>query len=97
MDCEENIQNGFAGNDLWVKFDRHHLGMAGGAVANTLVVGVWIVSPGITAGNVANTLELNVGRVEAPETTAGESEFFHCSHKLSPVVFHSTDERYGAA
>jgi len=55
------------------------------------------VPPGIAAGNVANTLELNVGRVEAPETTASESEFFHCSHKLSPVVFHSTDERYGAA
>ena len=48
MDGEEHLEEGFVGNDAWVKLDFHHLGVAGGAAANRLVGRMGVVAASVS-------------------------------------------------
>ena len=45
---EKHLEEGFVGNDAWVKLDFHHLSVAGGAAANRLVGRMGVVAASVS-------------------------------------------------
>ncbi len=77
VDREEDLKEGFVGNDGRVKLDFHHFSVAGGAAADGVVGGVGVMTAGVGRKRRLNTMDLFVGTFDAPEASAANDHTFH--------------------
>ena len=83
MDGEEHLEEGFVGNDAWVKLDFHHLSVTGGAAANRLVGRMGVVAASVSGEGRRNTVDLFVRAFNAPKASSTHDHAFHGLRKTT--------------
>ena len=77
VDGEEDLEEGFVGDDAWVKLDFNHLGVAGGAAADRLVGGMGVVAACVGGERRLNAVDLFVSAFDAPKASSTHNHAFH--------------------
>ena len=79
VDGEEDLEEGFVGDDAWVKLNFHHFSVAGGAAADCLVGGVGVVAACVSGERRLDAVNLFVSAFNAPKASSAHNHAFHAS------------------
>ena len=81
MDGKKYFENVTVANDSGIKFNPHHLGMAGVALADLRITRIQHTAAAVTGLNFLRAVQHLINRVEAPEAAASECGNL-CRHVL---------------